>query len=49
LYTTLQQAIGLKSPMAEGLVFLGTKVRIVAFTSFGKEPEEKKKLLPFSS
>jgi hypothetical protein len=42
---TLQQAIGLKSPIAEGLIFLGTRVRIVALTSFNSKPELKKSLM----
>jgi hypothetical protein len=41
LYITLQQAIGLKSLIAEGLTFLGTKERIVAFT-LAIKPEVKK-------
>jgi hypothetical protein len=42
LYTTLQQAIGLKSPITVTFGFFGTKVKIVAFTSFRSIPVSKK-------
>lgn len=42
LYATLQQDIGLKSPIEEGFKFLGTRVIIVAFTNLISFPDLKK-------
>jgi hypothetical protein len=42
LYTTLQQEIGLNSPIYEEFCFLGTSVRMVALTSLSKFPDLKK-------
>jgi len=42
---TLQQAIGRKSPITTELGFFGTKDKIVALTSFKRQPELKKLLI----
>jgi hypothetical protein len=42
LYTKLRQAIGLKSPIIDGLGILGTKVSIVALDSLRSFPDWKK-------
>jgi len=45
LYITLQQAIGLKSPMTDALGFLGTKDKLVALISLSSKPVLKKSLI----